>query len=167
MDIGLTSIERTSIQLKSNVAVHRPSYRSKSENIEIEKQVESFLQWGLIRHSLSSYASPIPMAEKKCEGRTRMCNDYRKLNFFTVLDYQPIPRVDDIFYLRGSSRFFSVLDTTFGYSHVPMKKKGTGKPECLTRSGYLEWIVMSLGLRNAPATFQLVGWNICLTIPMT
>lgn len=103
-----------SIHYTSNVPVDRPSYRSsQKDNVEIEKQINRLLQRRLIRPSLSPYASSIAMADKKGEGRTRLCIDYRKLNFLTVADYQPIPRVD-IFDRLASSPYLSVLDITFG-----------------------------------------------------
>ncbi|GFX67629.1 transposon Ty3-I Gag-Pol polyprotein [Trichonephila clavipes] len=50
-----------------------------TERQEVNKQIEEWLNEGIIRPSSSEYASPIVMVKKK-DGSSRMCIDYRKLN---------------------------------------------------------------------------------------
>ena len=103
---------------------------------------------------MSPYAALVILAEKKGEGRTRLCIDYRKLNAITVPDYQPIPRIDDILDHLGKAEFFTTLDVTSGYWHVRMHPDDVQKTAFVTTNGHYEWLVMPLWLKNAPATFE-------------
>ncbi|GFX69906.1 transposon Tf2-9 polyprotein [Trichonephila clavipes] len=66
-----------------------------TERQEVNKQVEEWLNEGIIRPSSAEYASPIIMVKKE-DGSSRMCIDYRKLNQKLVKDKFPIPIIEDV-----------------------------------------------------------------------
>lgn len=74
----------------------RPYRYSTAQKDEIEKQVQDMLQYGVIAHSLSPYAAPVLLVNKK-DGNWRFCVDFQRLNTATVKNKFPLPVVDELF----------------------------------------------------------------------
>jgi len=83
-----------------------------------------------------------------------MCVDYRSLNSVTVKNKYPLPRIDDLFYQLSGARVFSKIDLRLGYFQLKIKEEDIPKTVFTTRYGLYEYIVMSFGLTNAPASFM-------------
>ena len=54
----------------------------------------------------------------------------------------------------SGAKFFSKLDLTQGYHQIRIKKSDIHKTAFRTRYGHFEYLVLPLGLTNAPATFM-------------
>ena len=140
--------------LQDTQPISIPQYRmAPAELKELKEKLKNLLDKGFIRPSISPWGAPVLFVKKK-DGFLRMCIDYRQLNKVTIKNKYPIPRTDDLFdQLQGASHI-SKIDLILGYHQLIVRESDTPKIAFRTRYGHYEFVVMSFGLSNVPATFM-------------
>ena len=155
-DLGRINVESHRILLSDSEPVAQRPYRQSSPDAdETARQVTELLAKGLIRESVSPYAAPITLADKK-DGTKRLCIDYRRLNKKTVADKTPLPLIADVIDRLQGSTVFSKLDFASAYWQIPVHPEDVYKTAFVTKDGHYEWLVLPYGLRNSPSTFHRV-----------
>lgn len=129
--------------------------------VELEAQdewIREHLEKGFIRPSTSPLSTSTFFVKKKDESgkynNIRIVVDYRYLNSMTVKNRYPIPLIGNLTdQLRGAT-IFTKMDLRYGYHLARIAKGDEWKTAFSTRHGQYEYVVMPLGLCNAPAVFQ-------------
>jgi hypothetical protein len=81
-------------------------------------------------------------------------NDYRQLNRNTVCDSHPLPRIDDILNDYAKGRVWATIDMMNSFFQMRMHPSDIPLMAVLTPFGLFKWMVMPMGLKNAPAIHQ-------------
>jgi hypothetical protein len=141
------------IELKPGTTpISRRSYRMPpNELVELKTQLQDLLEKGFIRPSSSPWGCPAIFVKKK-DQTLRMCMDYRPLNEVTIKNKYPLPRIDILFDQLTGARVFSKIDLKSGYHQIRIRPEDIPKTAFTTQYGLFEYLVMSFGLTNAPAT---------------
>jgi putative transposase len=88
-------------------------------------------------------------SEKK-DGSKRVCADFRQLNKITKQTLYPLPLIDDILTLLGSSKYFTTLDMRSGFWQIPLPESDTEKTALTTFKRLYEYNMVPFGLVSAP-----------------
>ena len=154
-DIGRTQLETHRIPTGDAAPVRQPPRRAPMHlRADIEAQIQSMLEQGIVEECASSWAAPIVIVKKK-DGSNRICVDYRALNAVTEKDAHPLPRIEDSLDALAGSCVYSTLDMTSGYHQVEVAEADRDKTAFVTGMGHhLRYVTMPFGLCNAPSTFQ-------------
>lgn len=132
---------------------HRRLFRLSPDELRATREyISENLANGRIRSSKSPYGAPLFFAKQ--EGKPlRAVVDYRLLNKITKKNNTPTPRSDEMFDILGCSRFFTKIDLKTGFHQIRVKPADVEKTAFQTKYGQYEYLVLPMGLCNAPATF--------------
>ena len=103
----------------------------------------NFLEW---------LANVIPVPKK--DGKVGMCVDFRDLNKVSPKDDFPLPYIDVLVDNIAGHAFLSFMDGFSGYNQIKMAPKDVEKTSFITSWGTYCYKVMTIGLKNAGATYQ-------------
>jgi hypothetical protein len=95
--------------------------------------------------------------EKKNTGKIRVCIDFRNLNKAIPKDEYPMPIADMLINNAFGHRVISFLDGNASYNQIFMAEEDMSKTafRCPGFIDLFEWVVMTFGLKNAGATYQM------------
>ncbi|GFX25296.1 retrovirus-related Pol polyprotein from transposon 17.6 [Trichonephila clavipes] len=124
-----------------------------TERQEVNKQIEEWLNEGIIRPSSAEYACPIVMVKKK-DGSSRMCIDYRKLNQKHVKDKFSLPIIEDVLDTLQEAKVYSTLDLLNGFFHVDVDEDCRKYTSFIVPDGQFEFNKVPFGLSTSPGVFQ-------------
>lgn len=130
--------------LKDNEPVYQRARRcSEQEKQIIKTQIGDWMREGVVRPSLSEYASPVVLVKKK-NDTYRLCVDYRRLNVKIIKDRYPLPLIDDQLDQLQSARIFTTLDFENGFFHVEVDEDSRKYTAFITPDGQYEFLKMPL-----------------------
>jgi hypothetical protein len=72
----------------------------------------------------------------------------------TIKNKYSLPRIKDLFDQVGGEKIFSKLDLRSVYHQVRIKDEDINKNTFITRYKHYEFVIILLGLTNAPTTFM-------------
>lgn len=170
--LGEVNLLKAQIQTGSHPPIRCAPYRVGPKERElIEAEIDKMLEAGVIRPSMSPWASPVVLVAK-ADGSVRFAIDYRRLNAIATKDAYPLPRINDYLDVLGGARYFSILDALSGFWQIAMEEEPQGqcvkcgggfhndtsiqKTAFITHAGLFEWTRLPFGLTSSPSIYQRV-----------
>ena len=128
---------------------------------EVREHIQEMLDGGAICPSNSPWCNAVVLVRKK-DSTLQFCIDFRWPNDHMEKDSYPMPKMIDTMEMMLGSKLFSTMDLKAGFWQVKMAKDSQPYTAFTVSSlGIYEFLRMSLGLCNAPVTFQCLMQN-CL-----
>ena len=138
-DIGQTQLVTMDIDTGDSPPVCQKPYTLPIKHYTWVQQEIETLEWaGVIKKSLSPWASPIVVVPKKSAPgeppRHRMCIDFRKLNELQPevchadsetggnISLVPLPKIDEMYGRLRGAKVFTTLDLRSGYYHIGLSE---------------------------------------------
>ena len=135
--------------------VYKRQYRlNPHQASELDRQVDHHYEGGRCIDSHSEWNSPSIMERKIGTNELRWCVDYRGLNAVTKPDKFPIPIVENLIEKLKGAVVFSKIDFLHGYFQTRLDEASRKFTAFSTETRHLEFTIMPLGLKNAPACFM-------------
>jgi hypothetical protein len=132
----------------------RPLRHQSSKDLAVfEEYTRTLIEAGQLRVSNSPYGAMALIVRKK-DGTPRVVIDYRALNELTVKNKYPLPLMDELFDRVIGAKYFSKLDLRTGFHQIRIADADVEKTAFRTRYGSFEYLVLPMGLCNAPSTFM-------------
>ena len=170
-NIGKTMLVEMEIDMGNQPPIASKPFTLPLKHYEwVQKEIETLERAGIIKRSISPWASPVVIVPKKSAPgeppRRRMCIDYRKLNKLQpevtnadggkgCISLIPLPKIDELYAKLKGYKVFSSLDLRSGYYHIGLTE--TAKPKSafiLSSLGKYQFNRVPFGLAQAPAYFQ-------------
>ncbi|GFU94092.1 retrovirus-related Pol polyprotein from transposon 297 [Trichonephila clavipes] len=150
--------ETTALKMKIILSDEKPiAQRSRRlslpEKREVEKQIDEWLEQGIIRESCSDFSSPVVVCKKK-DGTMGLCIDYRKLNKKIVEDRYPLPIIEEVLDKLGNGKIFTTLDLKNEFFHVDVDEASRKYTAFVTETGQYEFLKVPFGLFISSNYFQ-------------
>lgn len=146
--LGRTNLLTYKINVKPGHKVKcRPYQSSPIKTAELRRHVEKMLKSGIIRESMSDFASPgfcVPKGAKD----TRFVVNYRALNQGLTLEATPMPTVESAFQYLSGAKFFTLLDLNSAYNQIPLEESSKKYTGFVTNFGHYEFNYLPFGLAN-------------------
>ena len=108
---------------------------------------------------MSPWGATILFVKKK-DGTLRMCIDYKQLNKFTIKNWYPLSRIEDLFDQVRGATIFSKIYFRSRYHQLRIKNEDIHKNPFQTRYGHYEFLFLPFILTNTPATFMCLMKNV-------
>ena len=170
-DIGRTQLVTMHVDTGDSPPICQKPYTLPLKHYSwVQQEVETLERAGIIKKSLSPWASPIVVVPKKSAPgeppRQRMYVDFRKINDLQPqvrrvdsatsgnISLVPLPKIDEMYAALCGAKIFTTLDLRSGYYHINLDKESKAKTAFMTSFGKYEFNSVPFGLAQAPAYFQ-------------
>ena len=170
-DIGHTQLVTMHVDTGDSPPIYQKPYTLPLKHYSwVQQEIETLEQAGIIKKSLSPWASPIVVVPKKSgpgePPRWRMCVDFRKINDLQPqvrrvdsatsgnISLVPLPKIDEMYAALHGAKIFTTLDLRSGYYHINLDEESKAKTAFMTPFGKYEFNSVPFGLAQAPAYFQ-------------
>ena len=171
-DIGRIKLVKMDIDTGDSPPMSSRPYTLPLKHYEwVQREIGSLEQAGVIKKSMSNWASPMVIVPKKSTlgepPKRRLCIDFRKVNELQQevllegmkrgqISLHPLPKIDEMYAKLKGAKDFSTIDLRSGYYHIALGKDSRTKTAFVMPFGKNKFLMLPFGLAQATAYFELL-----------
>ena len=142
------------IKLIDGAKPHKQKYRSLPPPLEeeLKKQLDQWLEEGIIESSTSPWSSNVVPVKKK-SGSIRFCLDFRQVNAVTEKDAFPLPLIKECTDRIAGSSIFSSVDVHSAFNAITVTESARPITAFSTPFGLYQMPSLGFGLCYGPASY--------------
>ncbi|MBW0566624.1 hypothetical protein O181_106339 [Austropuccinia psidii MF-1] len=134
-----------------------PTYTASPRAREaFEKRIQELIQLGVLRkvgHNKEiEVRTPVIIAWHN--HKSRMVEDFRELNTYTVPDRYPIPRILEALTQLSKAKYITSMDALKGFHQSVLAPKAKKLLIIITHCGIYEYLRIPFGIKNYPFHYQ-------------
>ena len=155
-DYGKTDLISFKIKLIKDTEPVRAKLRTLNpmQEKDLERQINAWLEAGVIEPSDSPWASALVPCKKKGSDNYRWCTDFRALNTLTVKDAYPLNSIESNLHKLSGSKIFSTLDSAGAFHSIVVDNDSRDYTAFNTFRGQYRYARLPFGLCNAPSAYS-------------
>lgn len=151
-----TAIYRIELKFPNVQPVLSAKYHTGLKAWESKKaKIDRMWRWEIIEPTQTEWVSTGFFIPKR-HGTLFFCVDYQNLNFVTVEESYPLPRMDSFIDSLKDAQGFWTLDADSGYLQIKVDEEAREKTAITSRHSSYQLMRMPFGLKSLQATFQHV-----------
>ncbi|MBW0521698.1 hypothetical protein O181_061413 [Austropuccinia psidii MF-1] len=137
--------------------LRRPPYPESLETRkEIEKHINELVERDVIKkighNEIVEITTPVLITWHG--GKSRLCGDFRALNYYTKADRYPIPRIPHSLDQLAKAKYITKMDCMKGLHHNEVKPSSMRLLRMICHMGIYEYTRTPFGIKNPPAHLQ-------------
>ena len=121
-----------------------------NHRLQVRKEIQKMLDWGIIRRSNSKFISPLMTSEKK-DKSVRVCTDGRELNKKLIMDHESPRNIDELLQICDKIQVMSSLDLTSSFWQIPLKEESKQYTAFMHEGKIYEFEVCPFGTKVSTA----------------
>ncbi|MBW0512153.1 hypothetical protein O181_051868 [Austropuccinia psidii MF-1] len=97
-----------------------------------------------------------PVIITRHNGKSRMVQDFRALNTYTIPDRYSIPRIHETLTQLYQAKFIKAMDALKGFHQNFLTENSKKLLRIIVHCGIFEYLRMPFGMKNAPSHYQMM-----------
>ena len=120
---------------------------------DLKIQLDKWLAGGVIKPSVSPWASALGPCKKKGTGHLRWSVDFRSINDQTIKDSCPLPCIETNLHKLAGAKIFSSLDSSGAFHSLTISTASRDYTTFVSPFGTYRFKRMPFGLSNSPSAY--------------
>ncbi|MBW0525458.1 hypothetical protein O181_065173 [Austropuccinia psidii MF-1] len=138
--------------------IERPYPASPRAREALESHINELMKLGVLRNIGHNEELEVttPVITTWHNDKSRMVDDFRALNTYTIPDRYPVPRIHETLTQLSKANFITSMDSVKGFHQNCLAPHARKLLRIISHCGIYEYLRMPFVIKNAPSHYQIM-----------